>query len=501
MTEPPEAAHGRRGRDPGYTSRATRWAEFKQRVRAHAPSELLPAVAEASARLFDGGPLKVDRRGMHPWALAEIARESLAYGNEHRRAPVTPQALRDLHNRYNDLADPFLAEADGPFDVMLRIVYSQADWQSASFPEMARLGAMFNRPFDTTYEVLTPATVIEMLGTDPNTYFGAALIFTVSAQMNAGRLNLGWFSQPNFAPVIAEIPEDVLLDVFHRVFGADYAAAAERCRSTRNPEPELRKYDLNPLVVTPYVRMPDGTYVAPATKLVADKASLASVYHLGQKLWQDRFTRDLGRLVETYVGDQLALIPGAAVTPERRYGRNGASKTVDWIVVLPTVVVLVEVKSARVSQAGRLDVEGFFDDVKKDVGKGLGQIATTAQMVASGHTVLADIPTDRPVRGMVVTAEPHHLINSPIYREGLPDPTVPTPILSLEELENTVTLTLATDPSGVLLDLTDRESDAGYDVVRKIARLHRDAGLAEWNNPILDAAYAQYPFHPDDSGG
>ena len=499
MTEPPGPSRGRRGRDSGYTSRATRWAEFKQRVRAHAPSELLPAVAEAGARLFDGGPLKVDPRGMHPWALAEIARESLAYGNEHRRAPVTPQALRDLHNLYNDLADPFLVEADGAFDMMLRIVYSQADWQSASFPEMARLGAMFNRPFDATYEVLMPTTVAQMLGTDPNTYFGAALIYTVSAQMNGGRLDLAWFSQPNFAPIVAEIPKDVLLDVLHRVFGADYGAVAERCRNNRNPEPELRKYDLNPLVVTPYVRMPDGLYVAPATKLVSDKASLGSVYHLGQQLWQDKFTRDLGRLVETYAGEQLALIPSAVVTPERPYGKNGASKTVDWIVVLPGAVVLMEVKSARVSQGGRLDVEGFFDDVKKDVGKGFGQIAVTAQLLASGHAVLADIPTDRPVRGMVVTAEPHHLINSPIYREGLPDPTVPTPVLSLEELENTVTLALAADPSGVLLELTDREPDSGFDVAKKIARIHSDAGLAEWQNPILDAAYAKYPFHPGEA--
>lgn len=489
----------RRGRAPGLTSRAPRWSEFRQQVRAHKPSELLPAIAAASARRYDGGPLKVDPRDYQPWVLAGIARESLAYGNEHRTAPVTHKALAALHDTYMNLADPVLIQ-DGfdHRDLFLRVIYEQVDWQGAGYPEMARIGALFDRDFDAEYEVLTRQAVADLLGADARTYFGAALIFTTSAQHNQGRMDLSWLAQPQFAPVVAVIPETVLRDIFLRAFAATREVVAARCRERRNAEPELRKYDINPLVATPFVGMGGEAYLAPATKLVADRASLAAVYHLGLAKWQDAFTRDLGRLVEAYAGEQLGLVPGGTLTPERPYGRGSGSRTVDWILVLPRVVVLVEVKSARVAQPGRTGLTEFVADVKRDVGKGLGQIATTARLITDGDPVMDDVPKDRPLRGIVVTAEPHHLINAPEYREELPDPTVPSAVLSLEELENAVTITLAMDPSTVFADLTDWQDGSGVDLGDAIPRLHDQTGLTTWDNPVLDAAWSRYPFMPDD---
>ncbi|MFB7280316.1 hypothetical protein ACFCZV_24745 [Streptomyces hydrogenans] len=59
------------------------------------------------------------------------------------------------------------------------------------------------------------------------------------------------------------------------------------------------------------------------------------------------FTRDLAELFEQYVGRHVRLLPGAEVIPEISYGESVGKKSVDWIVVLPSLVLLVEVKSVR----------------------------------------------------------------------------------------------------------------------------------------------------------
>lgn len=240
-------------------------------------------------------------------------------------------------------------------------------------------------------------------------------------------------------------------------------------------------------------------YLAPASRLVADRASLNAVYHLGQDRWGDRFTRDLGLLVEVYAGEQLGQVPSGSLTGERPYGKGGGAKTVDWLLVLPHVVVLVEVKSARVAARGRLDLTGWVDDVRRDVGKSMRQIATTADLLRDRHPVLADVPSDRPVRGVVVTAEPHYLINSPIYRRELPDPTVPTAVMSLETLEGAVAHALLRDPSEVFLALTDWHEQQGVQPERVMHRWWQDSGLTRNPpNPILDVAWDRHRWRGED---
>lgn len=339
-----------------------RWEEFRQRVRAHRPSELLPAIAAESARQFDGGPLRIDPRRLQPWALAAIARESLAWGNEHRTAPVGPNTLRKLHALYADLDDPFLRGADGPWDIFVRISYEQGGWQGPIYSGLARFVAMLDRNFGEQYEILTRGTLGEVLGADPTIYYGASMLFTVSAGRNSGWFDLRWLEQPQFAKVVQRVPAAALRQVFARSFGAPYAVVAARARADRNPHPALRQHDPNPLAATPYIEMRPGAYLAPSPRLVADRASLNAVYHHGQQRWGDRFTRDLGRLVEAYAGEQLGQVPGGSLTGERPYGRGGGAKTVDWLLVLPDVVVLVEVKSARVAARGSLDLAGWVDE-------------------------------------------------------------------------------------------------------------------------------------------
>ncbi len=92
-------------------------------------------------------------------------------------------------------------------------------------------------------------------------------------------------------------------------------------------------------------------------------------------------------------------------------------------------------------------------------------------------------------------AEPHHLINVPIYRQVLDDPTVPATVLSLEELETAVALSLLRDSSEVLLALTEYGDPQETPVTQLLHRWWKQTGLDRAAaNPILQAAWDRYPF-------
>lgn len=76
--------------------------EFVQRVRKYRPGSLLPLIAATSARYKEElwwRPVRPEfpsYRPYRPWALAEVARVSLAHGSEFQRKDATPQDLERL---------------------------------------------------------------------------------------------------------------------------------------------------------------------------------------------------------------------------------------------------------------------------------------------------------------------------------------------------------------------------------------------------------------------
>lgn len=477
-----------------YQERPVRWQEFVQRIRAHRRTDLLRTLAAVAAEDFTGLVAAPRTGGWNPWSIAAVARESIAYGNEHRSKPITDQALARILDAFHDLDDPIISggEASGPWDLLLRLAYQQFDVSGSVFPELARFAAMFDRDYPAAeYSTLNADSLRELLGVPVTDYLGATFLFTVGAMRNQGQFDLAWLTQPQFRPVVETISAETLCDIFQSTFGAPIGDVSAIAQANRHRSTALRVHDFNPLVATPYVGLTAAQFLAPVPHLVADKASVAAVYHLGQGRWQHAFTSELGHLVETYAGEHLRLIPTAAVTPEREYAPG--AKSVDWIVVLPNVILLVEVKSARVNQPARTNFAAYHDDVRIDVGKAFTQLHRTADLIRTGHAAFADIPTDRPLRGLVVTAEPHYLINSPIYREGLPEPTIPTAVMSLGELESTAAFSLVRDPSEVILSLTGSAPTQGINVTATHNDWYRQYPTPP-RNPILDEAWNRMPW-------
>jgi Nuclease-related domain len=74
------------------------------------------------------------------------------------------------------------------------------------------------------------------------------------------------------------------------------------------------------------------------------------VYYLGVEKWGNAFAEDCGLLFELYVGRQLGTLHNVQVNPQVSH-EKGQNRSVDWIVVCPNAVLLVEVKSVRPTEA------------------------------------------------------------------------------------------------------------------------------------------------------
>ncbi len=477
------------------------WERFKDEVRRFSQRELLSQLAVVSASQHDGAPYidRPDRNGLHPWTIAEIARESLGYGNVHRSTSLRPNSLRDLADAFGRLEDPYFSGSSGELDsFVVRTAYEQFDYQEAAFPSLARFPTLFDRTW-ADYEILSDNFLAALLGSSVLDYYKVGFLLLVGCQMNAGQFDINWIEQPQFTDIRDVIQAPTIRQVAKQSFTRSLAELADSCRQGRNSNEALRRYDVNPLAARPFVEFPEEALVAPSTHLVAGRISLRAVYFAGvdrlrsQPSQQQAFTRDIGKLLERYVGEQLRLVPTADVTPEREYAKGAHS--VDWILAFNDLIVCIEVKSARVAQAGRLSVDGHLADVQSDVGSAMGkQIPRTVQLIQDRHPTFADLPV-APIRGVVVTAEPHYLLNSPEWRNRLPDPTVQTVVLSLRQLEDAVAWSLRRDSASVWRELTSWDPHDGVQPDAVIERWHADLGIRQKPmNPLLEAGYEKLTF-------
>jgi hypothetical protein len=246
-------------------------------------------------------------------------------------------------------------------------------------------------------------------------------------------------------------------------------------------------------------------YLCPVPYLALAKATPWGVYFTGLSRHGEGFTRDLGHLFEQYIGRQLRLLPGAQVLGEVTYGRKNSRKTVGWIVILPEVVLLIEVKSAIPTEPVRLGTPEAAGAVLVKLGKAFKQIDVTAQLIADNAPVLAAVPTGRPVLGLAVTLEPFHIAN--VGFDLFPVTRTPVTVADVTEIENLATIT-GISPGRLLLD-------RAADDVRSTWSLDTAfEGRTRGRNPVLDEAWDSYqlgtgrprlpqtvPLSPADPGG
>lgn len=469
-----------------------------QACRRFRPSQLVPAIAQVSASL--GEPPYPNRLkvALPPWGLAVAARESILYGNEHRQS-VSEISIAALMRRFFESdALPALKPGDRGFllSVMTAVTYEQFPWQESIYQELARSHAMLIGSLDhVDLEVLSRSALQELLGAPLGEAIGATFVLQVGAYQNNGVYNSRWLDQDNFKDVLQLYPRSAIEAAASRLtatrdeFRADFA-------ENSHGDKRVARYDYNPLVRTPFVDMGDGTVVTPAPRLIMRTVTPGGLYYPGLNRYGPAFARDLGLLFEHYVGRNLRLIDGADVHQEIVYGPNRDRKSVDWFVVLPRLTILVECKLKRLGLPARAGNVVLNDDMEKSVRKAHGQLARSVEQLEIEATEFRHIPTDRPLLGVIISAEPSYTGAAYLVEEHLASiissrfGEIPVAALSAREVEMLVTF--GADVEQLLLDrLHTYASGTAFSVSGLWAE-------ARGANVILEDAWDSYPFPRSD---
>ncbi|MGH3775503.1 MAG: hypothetical protein ACRDRR_07160 [Pseudonocardiaceae bacterium] len=259
---------------------------------------------------------------------------------------------------------------------------------------------------------MSPGWPERLLGCRLEEYVGAAILLLTGALKNAGTFDLEWLTQPQFEEVTREIPADVLRAVIEK----QYMATRDQLRTRQQeaegrigvPDRDYRRFGFNPLSSRPVVAGLADTLVIPVPGFIVRRASPLGIYYTGMDKWGSGFSEDLGELFEVYVGRQLDLLPDARVLPEIAHGRKESALSVDWFAVFDDCVVLIEVKSTRPTEPVRLADGRAGDELRRMLGHAVNQLNTSAGRVRSGQPGFEEVPSDRPMVGLVVTMEPFH---------------------------------------------------------------------------------------------
>jgi hypothetical protein len=469
--------------------------EYIQRIRRHPTSSLVPLIAATAARYWEPRSWLVDgHRKYTPWALADAARVSLVSGNEYRRQAPTDRDLLEILAAYVAFTDKalnsLLDRPEAIWEFMLRISGEQLAWQEQDYNDFARTAALLTQTTSTKpCRFMRPGWDTDMLGCPLSDYVGIAQILLAAAIKNAGCFEPSWLDDDSAAPICQVIPKPVILDVIDTHFATDLTAFRHDDKDQRRGrDPELRRFEYNPIRSRPFLTGFGPAYLTPAPRAIIGKASPLGLYHTGVKYFGNAFAQDFGDLLEQYVGRQLRLIPNVTVLPEIAYS-SGCNQlfSADWIVVFDDLVLLVEAKSRRPTQQLRLASVERVNELKRMLGHAYNQIETTAKLIAENNPPFTAIPADRPVIGLIITQEPFHVANAPFQRQYMPATSVSTAVAGVSELEELVTVTDM--PISHLL--RERAADAE----RSTWALHSAlTGRAHTVNPVLDAAWRSYPW-------
>lgn len=470
------------------------YSEFRQACRAFKPSELVPAIARTSAAFGEPPYSNAMMQRMPPWGLAAAARESLLHGNEHRTKPVDNNALLSLMSKFQrvtDFDDADVKEEDFFVRMMTSITHEQFPYQESMYEEIARSHAWMveGLPHVET-KVITEHSLAAMFDGMPlREAIGAAFFLQVGAQRNGGVYMKEWLDQPHFSEVLEVYPKSNIEKMASRLTATpeEFRAAFEK---NSVGSAKSARFDYNPLVATPFIDLGDGP-VAPVTRLIWRTVTPGGLYYAGWAKHGKDFADDLGGLLEHYIGRQLKLIEGAEVLPEIVFNKGGKQKSVDWFVILPNLVILVEVKLRRLSPAARAGDAVLMKSLSDTLGGAKKQLTRTVGHLSDGHSAFAAIPTDRPMLGLIVTAEPFYTGTTYLLDHEMPIipggalPDVPVAAVSARDIESLVTHGADVEP----MLLAEMAKNGGRAV--NVRNFDRKAGV---ENMILSDAWDAYPW-------
>lgn len=308
--------------------------QFCRFVRRFSNKSVVGEVARVSSTRWSPDPSENDFRQLAPWALAEVARVALGYGNEYK-SDATEDDIGWLCVAYSAIEDPMLRDhvPGSATKMMQRLSYAQFGYQQTQYNELARSIAVFKQ---TTPKADPPLKVLDkpdwqekVLGCDLEDFVGSANVAVAGAMSTAGRLNTSWLEPAKFEGEDTDMDMQVAIDVLSDSYVTTVADFKATLGDRGRPHHSIqRSVSFNPLADKPIVAGLDDDWLIPVPALILRKASPLGIYYCGVnsarhgKAFADDFSTDVGNLFEQYVGRQLKLLNGVDLQPEIKYGKE-----------------------------------------------------------------------------------------------------------------------------------------------------------------------------------
>ena len=377
-------------------------------VRKWDRDNLIRGAASASAQ-NNGATIKDGVQSDYlPWNISGMAVTAICRGTAGGPTPSNTE-LQELIWQFGNVFDNAEVNEDDT-DVarmIARIAHQQMPFQKQLLNQWARPQALFaDTPFPANYkpEVMVEGWLEDLLDCTLSEFIGSAFALWASAIAVDGKYGRSVWDG-SLDPLLKILPLSRIDEIGLRHFVTDVPGIKSARRAAQKPGDGSEKWAYNPLIYRPFLRdIEEGMWIAPSTDLLTQKASALGIVYEGIERWGTKFSRDLGRLFESYVGRNLALTSGATLVGEIGYGtKKSPRRSTDWFWVFDSLVVLVEVKAGAPNQSTRQSVGEVFAGLTDKFSKAIKHLDQTASALISDRVAFASIPADRPIVGLVVT--------------------------------------------------------------------------------------------------
>ena len=478
------------------SSRRVPYRKFSQSVRKFDCDRVLHKVALVSAELQRAeanlGPQRWPAGGpVRQFSLASVARTAIVDSGTRRKrvasGPVTDGELRDLcglsiETDHADVPERGILTDPAMARMLARLMYHQALFAYSDYENMARSFGLLVDHDPSIRGVPTPSDWERVLGVPLPVYMAVVFQLASIATTYGGRVKvphieechrLGCFAGADVATVLQLIRTHLAADIRSlRAEGQKYQIA------------DAKMWSFNPLMGRPLIEYRGSGFVLPVYNYLIQKMTPLGFYFTGLSHFGSDFPRAMGDSFERYVGRHLAQLAdaGAVVIPEITFGREN-KRTIDYFLVFEELVVLVEVKGLRATADARAGVDEGLENLVRKVQDARDQIDKTAALIGT-IPELSHIPSDRPLRGLVVTIEPVHQIDTYVYADKFGTNVVESSTSCAHDLERICpTLAKQSDAGRRVLDALTFNDPTPPSLDRAVKDLPVE------RNPVIDALW------------
>lgn len=470
------------------------YKDFVQRVRHYRTSDVIRALATIPTEHFEPGTPFPKWRTVNPWAVAAIAREALVCGNENREPHIlSSKELNDLFLAFGASHDK---TDDAPEDVVLNIMtrhaYEQFSSQESVIEELSRAAILFQGGIDGDHKIVCDE-VERVLGFTVGDAISAAVVLFGATTNSPWLWNPDSVREENVEDLFDFISKETIVK-FAQILTLNQAEYRRKYISAMPSMSEGERistvrWGFNPVPIYPLIRLSDGGVIAVQRWLILRRLSPQYIYYDAIDKGDMDFTNALGNVVEAYVGKQLNNIEGARVLDKFVYHKKKEElESIDWFLDLPSCMVYVESKSARLTLSARMADMALVNNLKRDLGKAFKQLNATYDVIHADVEKYKERHLDKPIIGLVVTPEPIYSGNSVELRRHLPDTRMKVIVGSLRDLEMIATLSAQELGDELLQIVADPEKSTW--VLSSALRSDREP----ISNPILEEAANLLPI-------